>query len=355
MHPIGPNAYRLRGWQEDETDRSQTLRRGPSTKRDDAAETYATTTAGSFLRFVRFVRLVRFARFGRMLTLRTALYVPGDRADRIGKALASAADCVIVDLEDAVAATQKRRAREVAVESLAALDGKRSSCPTVAVRVNALSTGLLNDDIAALAEVWSQIGFIVLPMVPNAEAVREVAAILESVDPHAASDAVGPRLVPLIESARGVLHSPAIAAAHARVHTLALGPADLSNELGISPSPDGVELLHVRSQLVLAAAAAGLARPLDGPWLNVADADGLRRSAEAGKVLGFGGKQVIHPAQIDVVSRTYAPTEAQLLWARTVDAAFAEAEARGVSSISLPDGTFVDYPVAFRARAILAE
>ncbi len=286
-----------------------------------------------------------------MLAIRTALYVPGDRGDRIGKAFVSAADCVIVDLEDAVAVSQKQHAREIAVGALSEIPGDGRA----AIRVNALATGLLQDDLLSLAPVWNRISLIVLPMVPDAETVCEVANLAAQLDRQCGvSDGQGPRLVPLVESARGVLHAPAIAASHARVFTLALGPADLSGELGITPSPDGMELLYVRSQLVLAAAAAGLARPLDGPWLNVTDADGLRRSAEAGRQLGFGGKQVIHPAQIEVVVNTYALTENQLLWARTVDAAFAEAEARGVSSITLADGTFVDYPIARQARAMLA-
>jgi citrate lyase subunit beta/citryl-CoA lyase len=135
---------------------------------------------------------------------------------------------------------------------------------------------------------------------------------------------------------------------------LSFGPADLSRELGITPTSDGDEFLFARSQLVLAAAAANCPPPVDGPYLDLDDDDGLIRSARQARRLGFSGKQVIHPSQIATVARAFAASAAEIDWARTVDAAFTAAEAQGVSSIRLPDGTFVDYPVAQRARAILA-
>jgi citrate lyase subunit beta / citryl-CoA lyase len=278
--------------------------------------------------------------------VRTWLFVPGDNPPRIPKAFAAGADVAVVDLEDAVAPSRKAAARAGTVE---ALSGEPPGC-RVGVRLNALASGLLEDDVAALRPVWERIDVLLLPMTADAATVRGACAVLDQVD-----GGEGPRLLPLVETAGGVLAAPEIAAADPRVLTLALGPADLSAELGIGLTPEGLELLHVRSQLVLAAAAAGRSGPVDGPWLDVADDEGLARSAATARSLGFSGKLAIHPRQLPAVRSAFAPTEEQLAWARAVDAAFGEAEARGVSSIRLPDGTFVDPPVAARARALLAE
>jgi citrate lyase subunit beta/citryl-CoA lyase len=278
--------------------------------------------------------------------LRTLLYVPGDRPERIPKALASGADCAVVDLEDAVAPGQKSLARAETVRVLAA---QAPGACRVGVRVNALGSGLLTDDLAALAPVWERIDVVLLPMTPDAATVRECVGMFEALEAEE-----GPAVVPMVETAAGVLAAAEIAAASPRVLTVALGPADLSAELGVTLTPDGVELLHVRSRLVLAAAAAGRVGPIDGPWLDVADGAGLAGAAAGARRLGFSGMQLIHPAQVDAATRAFAPTAAELDRARAVDAAFRNAESRGIGSIRLDDGTFVDLPVAVRARALLA-
>lgn len=286
---------------------------------------------------------------GRLPVIRSMLFVPGDRDDRIPKALATRAECVVVDLEDAVARSQKARARErtVAAIGTCARPGLRST----AVRVNSLASGLVADDLAALSGVWDRLDLLVLPMTSSAEDVRDLVAAIEPID--ACHGGRGPGIVALVETAAGILAAPAIAAAHPRVHTLALGPADLAAQLGLRLTADGVELQHARSQLVFACGAAGLPGPVDGPWLDLDDTDGLLRSARAAKDLGFGGKQLLHPRHLDAVTAVFAPTEAERQWAREVDAAFGDAERNGVASIRLADGSFVDYPVAQRARALL--
>jgi citrate lyase subunit beta/citryl-CoA lyase len=285
-----------------------------------------------------------------MGAMTTMLFVPGDRPERVAKAVTSGADCVVIDLEDAVAASQKDKARLDAVAAVR--DATAAEC-RIAVRVNARATGLLHLDIAALATVWSMLDLIVLPMVPDAQTVREVVTEFERADDRLVAGTSGPLLLPMIETARGVLAAPEIALASPRVLTLALGPADLSNDLNVTPSPDGLELLHARSQLVLAAAAAGRPAPIDGPWLTLDDDEGLRRSAHHAVALGFGGKIALHPRQLAIIVEAFSPSDAELAWAREVDAAFTAAESRGVSSVRLEDGSFVDYPVARRARALL--
>ncbi|WP_211367123.1 HpcH/HpaI aldolase/citrate lyase family protein [Pseudonocardia kunmingensis] len=284
--------------------------------------------------------------------LRTLLFVPADRPDRIPKAAAAGADGIAVDLEDAVAVSRKDEARAGLAPALAALP---AGGPVVAVRVNAVDTGLAEADVAALEPVLARVDLVVVPMCSGPSAVRAVAALLDRAEARAGLEPGRTGLLPLVETAAGVAEARAIAAADPRVRTLTFGPADLSNELGVTPTADGDELFVARSTVVLGAAAAGRVGPIDGPYLDLDDAEGLARSAARARRLGFAGKQVIHPRQIPVVAAAFAPTEEQLRWARRVDEAFREAEAAGVSSLRLDDGTFIDYPIAHRARALLAQ
>ncbi len=156
--------------------------------------------------------------------IRTMLFVPGDRPDRIAKALSSGADCIAVDLEDAIAHSHKVQARQGAVEaiSVAKTDG-----PLIAIRVNSPTSVQLESDLEALLPVWPVLDFIVLPMVSNAKTILDMVERLAEADEFAKCAGSGPRLIPLIETAQGVLAAKEIAAAHQRVYTLAFGPADL--------------------------------------------------------------------------------------------------------------------------------
>ncbi|MEN3265088.1 CoA ester lyase [Pseudonocardia sp.] len=286
------------------------------------------------------------------LRLRTLLFVPGDRPDRIPKAAAAGADGIAVDLEDAVAVSRKEAARQAVAPALASLPSNR---PVIAVRINAVDTDLAEADLDALEPVLDRIDLVIVPMCSSPSAVATASALLARAETRAGLEPGRTRIVPLIETAVGIAEARDIAAADVRVHTLAFGPADLSRELGVTPTADGEELFVARSQLVLAAAAAGRPKPIDGPHLDLDDVEGLRRSAALARRLGFGGKQVLHPRQIPVVAAAFAPSAEELRWARRVVEAFRNAEADGVSSIRLDDGTFIDYPIAHRARALLAE
>jgi citrate lyase subunit beta/citryl-CoA lyase len=279
--------------------------------------------------------------------LRTVLFVPGNDRRKIEKALAQPATAVMLDLEDAVAASEKAAARAIVCESALAApaDG-----PLVGVRVNSLTSGLADADLAALAEALPRIALITVPMVDGPDEIRHVAALLDVLE-RTAGGAVA--LLAMTETARGVLAARAIAESSARLRTLVFGPADLARELGLELTAEGFEHLHARSAVVLAARAAGKEGPIDGPYLNLADDEGCAVSAAWSRRLGFQGKVVLHPRQLPIAAAAFAPGERELAWAREVDRAFREAEAAGVSSIKLADGTFVDYPVAERARDLL--
>ncbi|MER5437231.1 CoA ester lyase [Streptomyces sp. NPDC002790] len=254
---------------------------------------------------------------------RSLLFVPGDRPDRYAKAHASGADLVIIDLEDAVAPADKDAARAHAAAWLIA--GRRP-----VVRVNAPGTPWSEDDLAMAAEHGCP---VMVPKSEDPEALSDIAARTAGRCP----------LVALIETARGVLRAHEVSRVPGVVR-LAFGNVDLAADLGVAHD-DHLALAHARSQVVLAAAAAGLCPPIDGVTTGVRDADALAADVTHGRRLGFAGKLCIHPAQLPAVAAGFAPTEAELTWARSVLAVG--------DTVTTVDGQMVDKPVLERARRLL--
>jgi citrate lyase subunit beta/citryl-CoA lyase len=268
------------------------------------------------------------------------------------KAITIGASAVCLDLEDAVATSEKAAARDVVAQTLLdpSVEGANAH-----VRINGVDTAFCDDDLAALGPLLPRLSGILVPMVESADQVRHVAARLDALEAEHGVEAGAVRLIAIAETAKGVLAAPDVAASTPRLRTLLLGPADLAHDLGIELTADGYELFHVRSQLVLAARAAGLEGPIDGPFLGLKDDEGTRTSAQWAKRLGYQGKMVLHPQQLPVVAEVFAPSADEIAWAQTVVAAFAEHEAKGISAFKLDDGTFVDYPVVHRAQSILRD
>jgi citrate lyase subunit beta / citryl-CoA lyase len=259
----------------------------------------------------------------------TWLYVPGDRPDRFAKAVASGADVVIIDLEDAVAPVRKDEARANAVAYLRARTG---GAVAVHVRVNDLATERGRDDLAAVGEL--------------ADAVR-----VPKVDSAAVLDAVtGAPAYALLESAAGIVNAREIAV-HPRAAGVALGEQDLAAELSIT---DETAMNHLRLQVVLAAAAAGLPPVPLSVYPDVKDEAGLVASCRAGRSLGLFGRTAIHPRQIPVIRRAFRPTEEEAARAAEIVEAVERAEEAGIGAIALPDGRFADAPIVARARRTLA-
>jgi citrate lyase beta subunit len=160
-------------------------------------------------------------------------------------------------------------------------------------------------------------------------------------------------VIAIVESAMGVRAAFEIASLP-RVAALLLGAVDLGAELGLEPSVDRTEILYARSKLVIDSAAAGIRPPIDVVHLDLGDADGLERECRTGRALGYGGKACVHPAQVPVVNRVFAPSESQVAWARSVVEAY-ERESREGRGVFALDGNMVDLPVVERARRVLAE
>ena len=205
------------------------------------------------------------------------------------------------------------------------------------VRVNGADTAWFADDVALVGEL--QPDAIVLPKATP--------------DAVAALGPEGPPVVAIVETAVGV-RTAYETASSARVAALLLGAVDLGAELGLEPRPDGLEILYARSQVVVDSAAAGVRPPFDIVHLDVRDEQGLEEECRLARSLGFRGKLCIHPAQIPIVNRIFAPTADEVAWARRVVEAFEEAESAGRGVFGL-DGTMIDLPVVERARRVLQE
>ena len=268
---------------------------------------------------------------------RSYLYAPGNDPRKIEKALASEADAVVLDLEDAVAPNRKEEARESVSEVLRS----RPSMP-VFVRVNAPGSALAEEDIGAIS--GPHLSGLRLPKTESAEAVRGVAERLETLGCEAGIQC-------LIESALGLDLAPEISRSHERVVGIGLGEADLTADLGVR---DEAGLLYARSRVVAAARAAGLPGPVQSVYTNVRDTDGLRQSTEVGKNLGFLGRSAIHPAQIPAINEVFTPTEEEVAEAEGLLARLEESAGKGTGAFVLEDGRFVDKAVVESARLTLA-
>lgn len=264
----------------------------------------------------------------------TALYVPGDRPDRVAKALTAGADIVIVDLEDAVAPTRKTEARSALA---ALLTAEAPDAPRVQVRLNVRGSAWHDDDLAAVAALPAAID-VRLPKVTSAADVEAVRAALPGRAVHA-----------LIESALGVERAYEIASAG--VASLALGDADLRSQLGLGPGDE--PLSWIRSRLVTAAAAAGLPAPMMSVYADVRDLDGLAMSCAAGRILGMLGRTAIHPAQLPVIAAAFTPSAEQVERARQIVDRVGSALADDTGTVVLDDGTFLDVAMVDAARRVL--
>ena len=273
------------------------------------------------------------------LGARAALFVPATRADRIPKALASGADAVIVDLEDAVAPQDKDSARAALDVALAHQHRASATAPSAGsalwVRVNAGAPW--SDQDLALCARHAAVQAVVMPKAESAQQMQ------------AAFEACGRKpLVALIETAEGYARRDELAS-HPAVKRLAFGSIDFQLDLGISGEGDA--LLVFRSGLVLASRLAGLPAPLDGVTVDVANPEVVAAEAARARALGFGGKLCIHPQQVGPVNAAFSPSPAEIAWAQRVVAA---CEASAGAAVAV-DGKMVDRPVLLRAQALLAQ
>jgi len=289
-----------------------------------------------------------------MQPVRTALFAPGIKERVMSKALESDAGAVILDLEDSVPLASKAEARTLVAKTI---DGvvATPSHPAIFVRVNAASTGLLLDDLAAVT--GPGLDAVLLSKAENIEDVQQCAAALDRHEAQRGVKAGSVAIILQIENALGVYNCFNLIKASPRVAATCFGSArdgDLQTELGCSWSIEGTELLYARSKVLLDTRAAGShLYPLDGVFADLNDEAGLIADSRLSARLGYIGRTLIHPKQIAPVKSAYAVAAAEVAYYQKISAEFAAAEKAGVAAIAV-DGKLVDYAMAQRARRVLA-
>ncbi|WP_291591093.1 HpcH/HpaI aldolase/citrate lyase family protein [Comamonas sp. UBA7528] len=265
------------------------------------------------------------------------LFVPANRPERLLKALASGADMVIADWEDAVAPADKDGARAALLAACADLAPAQRA--RLLVRINAAGTAWHAPDLRALAQLVGQgVAGAVVPKAESAGTLQGVAAVAGSAC----------ALVPLIESVAGLDAADALARAP-QVARLAFGHLDFQVDAGMQCAPDEAELLPVRMALVLASRRGTLAQPIDGVTVDTRDATTTTADTWRAQRMGFGGKLCIHPAQVASVHAVFAPTPEAVQRARQVVQAMEAAQ----GGVCVLDGRMVDAPVLHLARQAL--
>jgi citrate lyase subunit beta/citryl-CoA lyase len=284
---------------------------------------------------------------------RSFLFAPGNVARRVEKALTLDADVVIVDLEDSVALAEKAATRRAVAEAL-----RRPRKPRGYVRVNAPASPWCFRDLEEV--LHDGVEGVVLPKVESAADLHAIDWLIWNLEREHGVPEGSIDLMPQVETAAGVQRIDRIIQARSlrpykgpwRVKRVAFGAADYGHELGLSVSLDESELADARARVVLSSRAAGLEGPIDSPWFHFKEAEGFARALERSRRTGFQGRLCVHPDQIAPVNKAYLPSEQELSRAERIVAAFRQAEARGEAAVQV-DGEMVDYPVAYRAQALL--
>ena len=278
-------------------------------------------------------------------TLRSLLFTPGNHPRRLERVADFGADAIVLDLEDAVADSEKTAARAMT----------RAALPTypedliVFVRVNGTTTGRTVDDIDAV--VCADLDAIMVPKIEDPAEWALVDEAIAAAEKRAGLPLNSIKVIGLVETAKALICVEEIAAAAPeRVLTIGFGAGDFTVDLGIDLTNNGREVLYARSKIIIAARAAGLRAPIDGPFLHLQDTDALFTDTAESRQLGFEGRVVVYPPQVEIVHRAYSdlPEKEVDIITKVVDQ-FEAALADGLASIQV-EGRFVDYPIYYRAK-----
>ncbi len=277
---------------------------------------------------------------------RTMLYLPGNNPNMLLRGHLFAPDGLILDLEDAVAVSEKDSARTLIRAILK--QGEFGNCE-VTVRINGLDTEYWKEDLAAIAPFG--ISGIRAPKVESTETVRILDEELSALEAKNGLLIGSTKIFCLLETAKGIWNAYDIATASPRVTAIIPGGEDLTADLRTSRSAEGTELEWSRRMIIIAARAAGV-DALDTVYPRITDDEGLRKEAGFIKQLGFDGKSAIHPNQIPIIHELFTPTEKEVKQAQKIVAAAKDAAERGLGAVNV-DGRMVDTPVVRRAEYTL--
>jgi citrate lyase beta subunit len=279
---------------------------------------------------------------------RSELAVPASNPRMIDKALASAADVAFLDLEDAVAPSEKPVARAHVIAALRDKDWQRKPR---SFRINALDTPFCYRDLIEIVEAaGDRLDLVVVPKVNRPEDVHVVATLLGQIEQNVGiTHQIG--LEVQIETAEGLINCERIATSSPRIEAIIFGPGDFAASVGMPHTQIGVpdewdaaypghRWHYAMSRILIAGRAAGI-RVIDGPYADFRDEDGFRRSCRLARALGYDGKWCIHPAQIPIANEVYTPSPTEVSWARQIVDAYAAATAAGLGALAI-DGKMVD-------------
>jgi citrate lyase subunit beta/citryl-CoA lyase len=281
---------------------------------------------------------------------RSLLFIPGNNERFLKKSIKLQADILCFDLEDSVPSNEKEAARILVARYLAPRQGENDSF--IYVRINSFDSGLVDGDLERI--VMNGLDGIVLPKIGNSE---EVTQIIHKIDAIVSKRKLtsGIRIIPSIETAKGVVNANSIASSHKNVTALVFGVFDYLYDMNIDVEYDDfVSYNYARSKIPVDARAAGI-DALDGIWQNVNDIDGLIKDAAIAKKLGYSGKTLIHPSHINPVHDIFRPTKKQIEWAKKVLAALQDTFEKGnVRGAKLLEGKMIDAVHYKQAKAVIS-
>ena len=289
--------------------------------------------------------------------LRSWIFVPGSRQRMIDKALGFNADAIMFDIEDGVAPSEKDNARRQIASMLdhcadEIKTGSPISTPARFVRVNAVGSDRIDDDLAAAVRPGCE--GLVLPKVDRAEEVNSLESAVAVLEKERGMETAPLPLLPSIESPIGLFNAYAIATSSPRVMGLILGTEDYCRGMGLPLKREGEarDLIYARSAMATAAAAAQV-QAVDGIWPHLEDGEGLKRYARQARELGMSGMSLLHPSQIDAANEAFSPSRDDLAYAEEVLKAFEDAKASGLGAIAFR-GQFLDLAIVNRAHQTVA-
>ncbi|SDN04928.1 citrate lyase subunit beta / citryl-CoA lyase [Fictibacillus solisalsi] len=273
------------------------------------------------------------------------MFVPGSDEKKLMKAVSLHADVLIYDLEDSVSPHEKKAARTHVKRTI------EHAGRVNYVRINSFDSDYFQEDVIDM--IHNNLTGIVLPKAENTKQIALLDRMISELEEERKIDTGTIKIVPIIETGCGLYNAYKIASASRRVERLAFGSMDFALDIGAHLTKEGTELLYARSQLVVVSRAAGLKAPIDTVFADIKDPDGFIKEARASKGLGFQGKLLIHPSQIELLSQVYAPTEAEIAHAKRLIQAFETSVLKGEGVLQL-DGKMVDLPIVDKAKKMLA-
>ena len=281
-----------------------------------------------------------------MHSRRALLYMPGDDRRKIEKSTTLGVDCICMDLEDGTALNKKVEARAVITQAMKELNfGTSERC----IRINSIGSGFEKDDLASALETKPDA--IVVPKIETVDQVKWVSDQIESYELSNKLDIGSIRVLAGLETAKGIMNLKEIAEADKRLEALIFGAEDYAASVGATRTNEGTEVLYARSAVVTACAANDI-QAIDMVYIDFKDTEGLRIEAQEGAGLGFIGKQVIHPNQVQVTQEAFTPSDDAIAYAKRVVESFEASQKEGKGAYAL-DGKMIDMPLLKNAQKFL--